>query len=95
MARYKLPAALAKASITYLGTADKSLWFTDGPFRVVQVKASGASTFYRLPNSARGEVFGFSASMTVGQDGDLYLVDQIERLSVNTTSVYRLSPEGA
>lgn len=85
---YKIPAAISNAYGTYLGAADGSLWFSNesGPNKLGRITASGVATSYNLSGFVRSQ-FPLD-SVAVGDDGDLYVLD-----NANTNStVYRLSP---
>ncbi len=97
--RYKFPAAISSAFETYLGPADGSLWFTDGistPWKIGQITARGVATSHNLSHFVRARRNGVG-SMAVGQDGNLYLLDNIGLFSGitvyrPTATVYRFSP---
>ena len=85
--RYKIPAAISKAFGTYLGAADGSLWFSNetGTPRLGRITSSGAATSYNLSPYVRYR-FPLDA-MTLGQDGNLYVLD-----NGNTSAgVYRIA----
>jgi streptogramin lyase len=98
--RYDTPDTSSGAFATYLGAADGSLWFASGvdtPFRIGQITASGQVVSHSLSSSLRARKNGIE-SMTLGPDGNLYLLDNIGAIYSgiavyrNTTTVYRLSP---
>jgi streptogramin lyase len=98
--RYDIPETSSGAFATYLGAGDGSLWFASGvdtPFRIGQITPSGKVVSHSLSSSVRAHKNGIE-SMTLGPDGNLYLLDNIGAIYSgiavyrNTTTVYRLSP---
>ena len=98
--RYKIPAAISNAFETYLGPADGSLWFMDAvstPLKIGRITARGVATSHNLSQFVRARRNGIG-SMALGQDGNVYLLDNIggvfSGITVDrpTATVYRLSP---
>ena len=91
--RYWLPTAVSSGVLTYLGSADGSLWFADesGVLKLDRSTASGVATSYKLPSFAQGAI-AFEASMAVGQDGNLYVLDNGVGSLGDSTTVDRVSP---
>ena len=98
---YKIPAAISNAFQTYLGQADGSrFWFTDAvstPLKIGRITARGVATSHNLSQFVRARQNGIG-SMALGQDGNVYLLDNIggvfSGITVDrpTATVYRLSP---
>ncbi len=93
--RDKIPAAISNAFRTYLGPADGSFWFSNGisgSFQIGRVTASGVATSYNLSKLVP-ERQHFVDSMALGQDGNLYVLDNgLGEFAQNTTTVYRVMP---
>jgi streptogramin lyase len=93
--RYKIPAANSGAFLIYQGWGDGSLWFTNDSLKelkIGRITVSGKATSYYLPNFDRGRA-DIIQGMALGQDGKLYLLDQVtERSGQQFATVYRLSP---
>ena len=98
--RYKIPEAISNAFETYLGPADGSLWFTDAvstPVKIGRINTGGVATTHNLSQFVRARRNGIG-SMALGQDGNLYLLDNIggvfSGITVDrpTATVYRLAP---
>jgi streptogramin lyase len=96
----KIPAAISSAFATYLGSADGSLWFADGvssPLKIGQITPAGKAVSHNLSTVLGAQKNGIG-SMAIGQDSDLYLLDNIAGVDAgiawyrNTATVYRLSP---
>lgn len=90
--RYKIPAAISSSFATYLGQADGSLWFANGfgAIEIGQINASGSATSTTLASATltdRNDV----ESMTIGQDGDPYMLDDVASGGTSTAVVYRVS----
>ena len=88
---YKIPKAISYSPMRYLGSADGSLWFTDGSaaLKLVQIASTGAVTSYKF----LGGQNHLSDSMAVGQDGNLYVLDDtLGDTAVTTTTIYRVTP---
>jgi streptogramin lyase len=90
----RVPRAIRYASLTYLGPADGSLWFTNALIaqvsKIGRLTASGVATSYDLPGRGRQQGVG---SMTVGADGDLYVLKNVYRGLINNFEmVYRITP---
>jgi streptogramin lyase len=85
---YRIPPGISSTFATYLGTADGSLWFANesGAPKIGRITASGVATSYSLAAFVRGG-FPFDA-MAVGEDGNLYALDN----GNTTATVYRLTP---
>ena len=95
--RYKIPEAISKTFVAYMGAADGSLWFSEaypGALKIVRITAGGAVTSYKLSRFVHG-LQHISDSMAVGQDGSLYVLDSSGfggPLWNQSETVYRLSP---
>ena len=96
--RYKIPAAISNAFETYLGSADGSLWFTDAvstPLKIGRINTGGEATTHNLSQFVRARRNGIG-SMALGQDGNLYFLDNIARVFSGitfdrpTATLYRL-----
>ncbi len=87
---YKIPAASADAFAEYLGTEDRSVWFSNvlkGGTTIGRITPSGEAKVY----SVSDVVFGPNSqleSMALGPDGKLYVLVQ----GPTKTWLYRLSP---
>ncbi len=89
---YKLPAAIASAFYTYLGSADGSLWFsTLNGYAIGRINPKGVATAYSLTESIpRGTVANPIPKWTaLSQNGD---VDVLEIGVWLKSMVYRLAP---
>ena len=95
MTPIKIPAAISNSFRTYLGSADGSLWFSDGisgSFEIGRITASGVATSYNLSSFVPHRQH-YADSMALGQDGNLYVLDNVFGVGIkNPATVYRLSP---
>jgi streptogramin lyase len=90
--RDQIPAAMNQAFYNYLGSAAGSIWFSDDPGSTVgQITANGMARTYNLPSSAHRNNNSVSA-LTVGQDGDVYVIDSLISRRDNDATVYRIWP---
>jgi hypothetical protein len=71
------------------------LWFNDGDsaaFTIAQITATGRASTYKLSKPVSGRQH-FGGSMAVGQDGNLYVLDNVLGNAFAThATLYRVSP---
>jgi streptogramin lyase len=91
MTPYKIPAAIAPAFADYLGTEDRSVWFSNilrGGTTIGRITPSGVAKSYSVSNAVHGPNCQLQ-SMVLGPDGKLYVLVQ----GTTNTWLYRLSPD--
>ncbi len=89
--RDKIPAAVARGILNYLGPADGSLWFSDDSklLELDRITASGVVTSYRFLRAQNA----YGEAMAVGGDGNLYVLVSFFGKGENTpATLYRVSP---
>ncbi len=90
MTPYKIPAASADAFAEYLGTDDRSVWFSNilrGGTTIGRITPSGVAKVYSVSDVVLGPNSQLQ-SMVLGPNGKLYVLVQGE----TKTWLYRLSP---
>ncbi len=90
MTPYKIPAGSASAFADYLGTEDRSVWFSNilkGETTIGRITPSGVAKVYSVSDVVLGPNSQLQ-SMVLGPNGELYVLVQGE----TKTWLYRLSP---